>query len=233
MQSCIERKPTIAVVDNDPYTLEMLSAVIRERFSTFDLVWTTKSGSTAVSRCLDEDICPDLLMVDMSLSDCSGIQVCREIRQSSLRPALLAITSFPLERYATMTADAGAQGIVNKESIATLVKTIEEIRRIGAMKPITLANGRQVRFNNVHDAYAGLQKRTSRKITLTEMEKAILTGCMNGDSYTEIASQLHVAPSTVRSCVHRMNKKLGARNIAHAITIWIQKNSNFIPIYKQ
>ena len=233
MQSSIERKPTIAVVDNDPYTLEMLSAVIRERFSTFDLVWTTKSGSTAVSRCLDENICPDLLMVDMSLSDCSGIQVCREIRQSSLRPFLLAITSFPLERYAIMAANAGAQGIVNKESIATLVKAIEEIRRIGSMKPITLADGHQVRFDDVHNAYASLQKRASKQITLTAMEKTILTSCMNGDSYTEIASQLHVAPSTVRSCVHRMNKKLGARNIAHAISIWIQRNSNFTPIYKQ
>ncbi|OXN00070.1 response regulator [Bifidobacterium vansinderenii] len=230
MQSRTEKRPSIAVVDNDPYTLEMLSTVIRERFSAFDLAWTTTRGSTAVSRCLDKDSRPSLLLVDMSLGDRSGVQVCHDIRKSAAQPALLAITSFTLERYAAEAAKAGAQGIVHKESISDLATSIAGILHDNVMT-LSLHNGTVVVFETAPKAHVRLRSEKSNKPKLTAVETEVIKRCMKGESYIEIGRTMHVTPSTVRSYIHRLNKKLGARTLSQAIAIWIRQQEDFIGIF--
>ncbi len=56
--------------------------------------------------------------MDMSLSDADGVQICQEIRRTVDDMPILAITSFPLRRYAAAVAQAGVQGIVAKLKFA-------------------------------------------------------------------------------------------------------------------
>lgn len=51
-----------------------------------------------MSLCLDGRTRPDVLLMDVSLSDMSGIEACRRIRERDGDMPVLMITAFPIDR---------------------------------------------------------------------------------------------------------------------------------------
>ena len=100
MQQVKEHSPIrIGIVDNDELTLAALSTYLEHRFGSGSVAWRCVLGGKAVRLCRDEKTRPDVLLLDMSLSDMDGVAVCRAIRGEGSMP-ILAITSFP-SRFAT------------------------------------------------------------------------------------------------------------------------------------
>lgn len=118
------RPMNIGVVDNDELVLGMLSSSLAGAFGRNAVAWRCLSGRRAVSMCLDGRTRPDMLLMDVSLSDMSCIEACRRIRERNGDMPILMITAFPIERYARDAAQAGAQGIVAKRSLRRIRSAI-------------------------------------------------------------------------------------------------------------
>lgn len=115
----------IGIVDNDVLTLGALSSYLTQRFGDEKILWRCTLGKKAAELCSNSQTRPQILLMDMSLSDADGVQICQEIRRTVDDMPILAITSFPLRRYAAAVAQAGVQGIVAKRNLRTIAAALE------------------------------------------------------------------------------------------------------------
>lgn len=92
------RPMNIGDVDNDELVLGALSSSLAGAFGRDAVAWRCLSGRRAVSLCLDGRTRPDVLLMDVSLSDMSGIEACRRIRERDGDMPVLMITAFPIDR---------------------------------------------------------------------------------------------------------------------------------------
>ena len=68
---------TVAITDNDPITLKALETILGRDFS---VLWTELTGKATIIRCVEDRQIPDVLLIDMALSDMSGLSACRSLR---------------------------------------------------------------------------------------------------------------------------------------------------------
>ncbi|NMM93539.1 response regulator transcription factor [Bifidobacterium oedipodis] len=218
----------VAALDNDHMALVALRGIMPQLLPGSIWLWGVENGEEAVRRALDPQTRPRVLLVDMSLGESTGVNVCRRIRMSTDRVALLAITAFLVTDYCSRVAQAGAQGIVSKADVPALAQALRTVANGGLFVPSGVDD---VVFHTAADAHAMLQNRTtvasnserepSAKLGSKEAETLHLLS--RGLSYDQIAAQWNVATSTVRTHAHRAVEKLGANSLAHAIAIWLSR----------
>lgn len=226
----LEGKPlTVAAVDNDRMALLALKGIMPQLLPESRWLWGAETAEDAVHKALASVTRPDVLLVDMSLGEATGVSVCRRIRQRSDRIALLAITAFAVDTYAERVAGAGAQGIVSKADIPQLAQALRTVAGGGIFAPTDLRE--QVMFRTPAESYRMLIEAEDSINTnkagvprLGAKEAETLHLLAQGLSYDEIAARWGVAASTVRTHAHRAVDKLGAHSLAHAIAIWLSQS---------
>ena len=217
------RTVTIGVIDNDRFALQAMVGYLNKSLpSAFDIIWATENGRDGVLRCSDvrADTCADIIAVDMSLGDIGGIEVMRRIRSRNAHTAMLAVTSFPVDDYATDVARAGGQGIVGKNRVADIAATL--IALAGPDKPDTYPG---IRFETpgeafrriAHDGFDGVG-------ALSKQETAVVERCALGDTSAQIADRMAMSVTTVNTYLQRAMTKLGARNRTHLVALWLRSN---------
>ena len=207
----------VAIVDNDAITLHALSELLSRRFRSMTVIWSASNGREAIAQALAPTTSPDVLLVDMSLSDMSGIRVCREIRRRSANIRLLGITSFPLDIYARKASAAGAQGLVGKESMRALFDALGRVLATGVGLPQCGVN-----FEPAAQAHRRLREEPPRGVdALSPMELRVLQACAEGKSQECIAAEFDIASGTVRTHVKRIKAKLHAATLSQAVMLWL------------
>lgn len=217
----------IAIVDNDLVTMHALSALLR-RAGQFDIIWTAQTGRDALTLCLEDDRNPDVLLLDMGLSDMPGSLVCRRLRRNAAVPSILAITSYPLERYAAEAATSGAQGIIAKQEYHAIASAIRTLAGGGTIpSPIDLDPA--CLCQPADQAHGRLERERLTGIeTLSYSEMQVLTMLAQGLTYQQIATKLNIAPVTVRTHASHARTKIGARTTGEALVRWTQHKSGLI-----
>ena len=66
---------------------------------------------------------------------------------------------------------------------------------------------------------AGYHRNCAERVTLTELERAVLEAYADGAGRLEIAERVGLAPRTVGTYLTIAKEKLGARTLAHAATL--------------
>jgi two-component system KDP operon response regulator KdpE len=105
----IKERPThILVVDDDQQIRRALSTILRSRGYTLEL---GTNADEALAKAIDQP--PDLVILDLSLPDRSGIDVCRELRTWMMAPILiLSVHSGEGDKIAAL--DEGADDYLTK-----------------------------------------------------------------------------------------------------------------------
>ncbi|MBW3078162.1 response regulator transcription factor [Bifidobacterium simiiventris] len=207
---------TIAIVDNDRFALGMLTQIVGRAMPGANVIWTAEDGRTAVHRCLYEGEAqvPDVLVLDMSLGEpgmgADGADACRMIREASARPAILCLTSYSRAHYRQTAIDAGAQGLIGKDS------TPREL----AAAVIAVADGQILDgFMDVNAAHAALASVAQRTAALSDQEREVMRLYATNHTTEEIAQRLGIKASTVFVVTRHAKRKLGASSRAEAIRI--------------
>jgi len=99
---------TILIVDDEPQIRRVLRATLSSQGYA---VIEAKSGEEALEKLRDDH--PDLVLLDVNLLGISGLDVCREIRESSDLPVIM-LTVRNSERDKVQALDAGADDYVVK-----------------------------------------------------------------------------------------------------------------------
>ncbi|MBW3095174.1 response regulator transcription factor [Bifidobacterium sp. 64T4] len=207
---------SLAIVDNDAITLYALRKLI-ENTPTLTILWTSETGHDALARCKKGHL-PDVLLVDMALSDMPGTMLCQRLRTVGATPNILAFTSYPLDMYAADAAQAGAQGIIAKNDFMALAKAVRCVQENGVF-PYAAQEDSQ--FETAKDAFDRISSMPPDPVTtLTPNEMTALNLTARGLSSKEVAKHMGVRPATVRTYTMRARSKLGATTLGEALVKW-------------
>ena len=158
---------------------------------------------------------PALVILDLNLTDSSGLEVLRRIvnLDRAARVLVLSMHSEPI--YAARALQAGARGYVSKSAGA------EEF--VAAVRAVSRGERYIERELAVHLAVSKFSERDPLD-ELTAREVDILRGLGEGKSYTEIASEIGVSYKTIANTSTRMKKKLGVERTADLIRLSLEKS---------
>jgi DNA-binding NarL/FixJ family response regulator len=101
----------IALVDDNLLFREAMREQLR-REGDFDVVGEARSGMEAID--IAQRLRPDIMLLDISLSDLSGINVMKRLRLDNLSVSVIALSSYSEKHFVLEMLKAGARGYLCK-----------------------------------------------------------------------------------------------------------------------
>ncbi len=142
---------------------------------------------------------PDVLLLDINMTDGNGIVFCAEIHKLYPQMRIIGLTSHNENSSVLRMLKSGAAGYVTKnEAVNEVLEAIHAVM-----------NGEIYISRQMEQV---LRKTTRMSITLTPREKEVLQMVAKGMSNQQISEQLNVALSTILSFRKKLNLKLKASN---------------------
>jgi two-component system response regulator NreC len=192
--------------------------ILLETQSDIEIVGQASSGQEALS--LTKTLLPDVVVMDITLPDISGIEVTRLIKKEYPNIAVVALTIHDDEQYFFEMLQAGADGYIPKRAAPDdLIKAIRfaksgEIYIYPSLAKILVSD-----FLNQDKAEKG--KTTIEGITIREQE--VLEMLASGESNDEIAASLSISRHTVARHRENLMRKLGLHSRSELVKYAIRK----------
>jgi DNA-binding NarL/FixJ family response regulator len=188
-------KKKILLVDDHPLFRAGIKSLLEENHS-FQIIGEAGDGQEAIR--LTKNLKPDLVLLDISLPDKSGIEITRELKGLFPEILIMIVSMHAKIDYITDAFRAGALGYVIKESAAErLVQGLETVARGDYFLDSSLSH-------KVVEKILGFPTKEA-KITdekyagLTPREEQVLRLLAEGHSAKEIGEKLFISPKTVEN----------------------------------
>ncbi|HIE21084.1 MAG TPA: response regulator transcription factor [Acidimicrobiia bacterium] len=168
---------------------------------------------------------PDVVVLDVRLTDASGVEACREIRSRFPDVKVLMLTSFADEEALMSAILAGAAGYVLKRVKGT--ELVEDIRRVGSGESLLDPEMTQRLFERLR---AG-PKSDPLLGRLSDQEREIVFRIAEGKTNRQIAEEMFLAEKTVKNYVSNLLSKLGMsrRSEVAAYVARLEAEKNTLP----
>ena len=180
--------------------------------ATDDIVVTAEAAS--VREAIDEAARarPDVIVMDVRLTDGSGIEATRQIRADRPQTKVLMLTSFADDEALFASIMAGASGYVLKQvNAAELLRAIRAVGRGESLLDPAVTTSVLDRLRK------GKHLMQDEKLSrLSPQEERILTAVADGKTNREIGDDLHLAEKTVKNYVSSILSKLEVARRAEA-----------------
>jgi len=183
--------------------VELLSAD-----SSIEIVGEASTGRQAVERTRRLD--PDVVLMDVRMPDLDGIEATRELTRVAQRAKVLILTTFEQDDYIFGALRAGASGFLLKRTRPE--ELIAAVHTIGTGDSLLSPSvTRRVIDRMARQPTPDLAGQAKLR-ELTPREREVLGLVARGLSNREIASELVVEESTIRTHVKRILMKLELRD---------------------
>jgi DNA-binding NarL/FixJ family response regulator len=151
---------------------------------------------------------PDVCMLDIRMPDLDGIEATRRILTEPDPPAVVVITTFDLDEYVYGALRAGAKGFLLKDAGPELLVQAVHAAADGDALIAPRVTGRLLA------ALATTRSEAAPEPVepLTAREEDVLVTVAKGRTNAEIAADLHISLSTVKTHLSSLMTKLGARS---------------------
>jgi DNA-binding NarL/FixJ family response regulator len=181
-----------------------------------DVVAEARDGAQAVA--LARQLRPDVCLLDIRMPGMNGLEATRALAGPGVEDpiAVVVITTFDLDEYVYGALKAGARGFLLKDAGPDLLR---QAVHAAAKGEALIAPNVTVRLLT---AFA--DSRTGRPVhqpidPLTIREEEVLVTVARGLTNAEIADELHISLSTVKTHLTSLMGKLGVRNRVE-IAMW-------------
>lgn len=216
MTTTVERVKVL-VVDPHPITLVGLRCVLQSS-PCIDLVETCGTGADALAALARAQ--PSLVLMDVTLPDTTGADLCRAIKRSAPGVDVLILTACEDNASVFGAVSAGASGYILKDITPdNLLRAIHAVRRGQTMVHPGIARRMLDKLSLItRDGNGGLVFDGQ----LTERETEILVEVAKGLTNKEIANKLFISESTVKSRLRGIFSKIDVRDRAQAAAFAIR-----------
>ena len=188
--------------------------MILDAESDIEIVAEATDGLEAIEKTALHTV--DVILMDIRMPNLDGIEATRRILERSRGPHVLMLTTFDLNEYVYDALRAGASGFLLKDvPPEQLADGIRVVARGDALLAPSITRRLIHEFAQAAPAAApppGFGELTAREV---EVFKLVARGLSNA----EIAAQLVVSETTVKTHVARMLMKLGLRDRVQAVVL--------------
>jgi len=182
-----------------------------------EIVGEAATGREALEKVLELE--PELLVMDISMPEMSGVQLMARLKQAAPAVRVLALTAFGDTAYVRQLLAAGAAGYLLKRAAADeLIEAIRVVARGGTYLDPAVAG-------KVVSGFLERKKLHGRREgdALSGREREVLSDVAHGFTNKDIAARLQISVKTVET--HKANSmgKLGLRNRAEIVRYALQQ----------
>jgi two-component system, NarL family, nitrate/nitrite response regulator NarL len=198
---------SVLVADDHPVYREGIVRAVKER-PDLKLVGEAGEGRSALSEI--KRLEPDVAVLDIRMPGLDGTQVLAALRRDGVGTEVLFISAFMEPELAYRTVAEGAKGYLSKS--AARQEICDAI--------VTVARGGTALADEAQEGLAQMiqeRERAEARPQLTEREQQVLRMIAEGLSAPQIAEQLHLSTTTVKSHLHTLYEKLGVSDRAAAV----------------
>jgi two-component system nitrate/nitrite response regulator NarL len=197
---------SVVVVDDHPFFRD---GVVRGLVQSGRIRVVGEAGNGAEGLALIADLKPDVAVVDYQMPEMDGLAVVRAANRDHL-PTRVLLLSANIDGSTVYAAlEAGAAGYISKDaSRGEIVEAVADVAAGRTVVPPGLAAGLvdEIRL-----------RRTSNDPILSSREREVLAGFARGLSIPQIADELFLGASTVKTHAQRLYEKLGVSDRAAAV----------------
>jgi len=210
--------PIRIVIADDQQLVRTGFRLILDAEDDLDVVAEAGDGLEAVEVVRRER--PDVVLMDIRMPELDGIEATRRIVDGGTRAKVLMLTTFDLNEYIYEALRAGASGFLLKDTPAEqLAEGVRVVARGDALLAPSVTRrlldefARPAAVEPERPAPPpGLDELTAREL---EVFRLLARGCSNA----EIAQELVVSETTVKTHVARVLMKLGVRDRVQAVVL--------------
>ena len=212
----------VAIVDDNSF----LITAVKEKLSFFEdisIKHTSLNGSELLTK-LEDNHNLDIILMDIEMPVLNGIETTQMVKQKYPHIKIIMLTAFDNDENIFNAIKAGADGYLLKEiNPKDLYNGIQETLNGGAAMNPSIALKTLKLLRNPIDIN---NSRDHEEISLSKREVEVLEQLSKGLSYTVIADNLILSPSTVRKHIENIYKKLQVHSKIEAVQK--AKNHNII-----
>lgn len=202
----------ILIVDDHEMVRDGLS-VMMEREEDFTVVGEAQNGLEAVEK--TKALNPDVVLMDLRMPEMDGVEAMRQIRAVQDDVKFLVLTTYDSDEYIFDAIEAGAKGYLLKDtSREELFRAVRTVNRGESLIEPAVVSRLLDRLTELsHRAAHGPEHGA-----LSEREVEVLQLMARGSANKQIASDLSITESTVKTHVANIFQKLEVSHRTEAVT---------------
>jgi DNA-binding NarL/FixJ family response regulator len=195
----------ILLIEDHQVVAEGISAILNDG-EWVNQVFQVSDGKSGLDF-LEENPQIDLVLLDINLPDCSGIELCVTLKQKYPSLKIIALSTFNQSGIIQKMLDNGADSYLLKNASSEELK--ESIEKVISGKQFLTAEIKEILKNNV--------PLSSKTPVFTKREKEVLALIAEGLTNQEIADRLFISQLTVISHRKSLLEKTASKNTAQLI----------------
>jgi DNA-binding NarL/FixJ family response regulator len=213
------------IVADDQELVRTGLSMILDAQPDIEVIGQAVNGRDAVT--LAQHLRPDVCLFDIRMPELDGIEATRLLAGPDVADplAIVVITTFDMDEYVHGALRAGARGFLLKDAgPALLVQAIHAAAAGDALIAPSVTARLLARFAETSPGAAPSQPIEP----LTDREEEVLLTVARGRTNNEIATELYISLSTVKTHLASIMNKIGARNRVE-IAMWAYESGRVAP----
>jgi DNA-binding NarL/FixJ family response regulator len=176
----------------------------------------------ALALSLVKQYSPDLILIDMELTEGDGLSLLQQLRDSNTTSRTLVLSGHQEDYWIYQAMQLGANGYVFKDRVSQqLLDAIATVMQNQIYLPSEVATGFFRRFQKTQ---ASLPLQLGQPCNLSNRENDVLYWLVQGASNDRIAKQLYISVATVKAHLTNIFLKLQVTSRTQAIVAAIKMN---------
>jgi DNA-binding NarL/FixJ family response regulator len=205
----------VLVADDQPLMRTAYDMTLRTE-QDIELIGDAGDGGEAIE--LARRLHPDVILMDVRMPVLDGVEATRILCAEEPSLKVLILTTFDIDEYVVEALRAGASGFLLKDVRPD--ELVEAIRIVARGDALLAPSVTRRLLQAVASSLAPARPRRDAVLdALTDSERRVLALVGRGLSNEEIAAELFVADTTVRTHLRHILDKLGLRSRVQAVVL--------------